>query len=344
MKPTTNDDVAGKSHNRSNGIHAVHLAPGKIIATSGVMQQVFKSIKITSRGDANVLITGESGVGKELVAQHIHYRSMRSKGPLVAINCGALPATLFESELFGYEKGAFTGALRDRPGLVEVADGGTLFLDEICEMPPHLQVKLLRVLEERKVRRVGSKVLRPVDIRVVSATNRNIEEALVSGVLREDLYFRISALHINVPSLRKRREDIPLLCHHFLKGLEEKYQRGITSIDVAALSRMQEYDWPGNVRELQNVVEQAYYSAMPPKVLPEHLSFRFMHKRRAPDQNEVNHLPFREAKERTIEKFERMYLKFHLENNKWNVTQTAAACGIDRRTIQRFIKKYDLKS
>ncbi len=313
-----------------------------ILGCSAAMQRVFKWIQQVAFGNANVLITGESGVGKELVARSIHRNSGRRNKPFIPINCGALPNSLFESEIFGYEKGAFTGAYQTRPGLAELADGGTLFLDEICEMPPELQVKLLRMFEDRTIRRVGGKREIPVDIRVLSATNRNVEEAVASGVLREDLFFRISTIQIHIPPLRERTDDIPLLINHFLKKLNEEYQRGITSIEAPAMKRLVEYDWPGNVRELQNVIERAYYMATPPLIrvgdLPTHLSAqngrRYL--------RHLENLPYKEAKQRLLEEFERDYLLHQLNKHGWNISRTARACGIDRRSLHRLIKKFRL--
>lgn len=340
MKSTASNGVP----ERTTMLTKTGPAPGAIIGKSAAIRHVIDLIKLLQYGDANVLITGESGVGKELVAQHIHSLSNRADGPLVPINCGALPAALFESELFGYERGAFTGATNTHSGLIELASGGTLFLDEICEMAPDLQVKLLRILQDFQVRRLGGKRLIKVNFRLISATNCDITAALESADLREDLYFRIAAFQIHVPPLRERVEDIPLLANKFLACLEEKYQRGISGFHETALQKMAEYRWPGNVRQLQNIVEQAYYTAPPALIMADNLTFDSFHKKREGEIVTDYRRPFKEAKERMIAEFEKTYLAYHLDNNDWNITQTAEACGIDRRTIHRFINKYDLKS
>lgn len=313
-----------------------------IVGTSLGMQKVFEMIKKTSYGNANILITGESGVGKELVARSVHKHSLRRNHPIIPINCGALPEQLFESELFGYEKGAFTGAFQSKPGLVELANGGTLFLDEVCELPQSLQVKLLRMLEERKIRRIGGQKESTVNIRVVSATNRDLEHALEKGWLREDFFYRINTIQIHIPPLRERKTDIPLLIQHFLDELERKYDRGIQKIDKSALNLLENHQWPGNVRELQNVIERTYYLSSPPFIqmrdLPSYLSQSTFE-----DSNlDIENLHYRDAKEKVIGRFEKDYLKIHLAKNDWNITRTAEVCGIDRRTIHRLIKKYKL--
>jgi len=315
-----------------------------IVGQGPLMQNVFDLIKKVSFGNANVLITGESGVGKELVARSIHKNSLRRNHPLIPINCGALPDQLFESELFGYEKGAFTGAFQSKPGLVELANGGTLFLDEVCEMPQNLQVKMLRMLEERKIRRIGGQKEIPVNIRIICATNRDIDQSLQQGWLREDFFYRINTIQIHIPPLQERVEDIQLLVEHFLAELEGKYNRRIQKIDPAALEVIRNYSWPGNVRELQNVIERTYYLASPPVIrvsdLPSYLIAGNNQAPSCPWQD----LPYREAKECVLEDFEKRYLNTQLQKYNWNISRTAEACGMDRRTIHRLINKYNLKS
>ncbi len=314
-----------------------------IVGNSSPMQAVFDLVKKVAYGNANVLITGESGVGKELVARSIHKHSLRRNQPLIPINCGALPASLFESELFGYEKGAFTGAFQSKPGLVELANGGTLFLDEVCEMPQDLQVKLLRMLEDRKIRRIGGKEEIPVDIRLLTATNRKVEESVKKGQLREDFFFRINTIQIPIPPLRERSEDIPLLISHFLNDLNRKYNREIKEVEPAAIELMQCYEWPGNVRELQNIIERTYYLSTPPvirvKDLPAYLSVQ----NGARPLKNWDNLTYKEAKDLVLEDFEREYLEYQLEKHDWNISRTAENCGIDRRTIHRLINKFNLK-
>ena len=231
---------------------------GDLIGRSASMMKTFDVIRRVARSSAPVLITGASGTGKEVVARTIHRLSRRSAMPFVAFNCGAISPTLIESELFGHERGSFTGADKKRIGYFEEANGGTLFLDEITEMGSELQVKLLRVLEARTLRRVGSTQELRVDVRLVSATNRDPEEAIKEGKLREDLYYRLNVFPISLPRLSERREDISVLAEHFRKQIEEQEREGVTAWDPAALELLDRYDWPGNVRELRNVVHRAY--------------------------------------------------------------------------------------
>jgi two-component system response regulator AtoC len=306
------------------------------------MRRMFDLINRISFGNANVLITGESGVGKELVARSIHKRSMRRNRQLIPINCSALPESLFESELFGYEKGAFTGAFQSKPGLVELANGGTLFLDELCEMAPGLQAKLLRVLEERHVRRIGGKTEIPVDIRVVSATNRDIQSIVSEGKLREDLLYRVNTIQVHIPPLRERDGDIPTLARHFLESLNAKYGRDISRFDEEAIALLCGYAWPGNVRELQNTIERAYYLANPPAVRVADLPQEIAAAGGGHTQPHWHDLEFHAAKEQAVERFEREYLSYHLDRTDWNVSEAARVCGVDRRTLHRLIKRYDL--
>src|SRR5215831_19279408 len=226
-----------------------------VIGKSAVMQMVHERMAAACGNRATVLITGESGTGKELVARGIHYNSFEHNAPFVAVNCGALPKDLIESELFGYKKGAFTGAVADSEGLFCAANGGSIFLDEIMEMPPELQVKLMRVLQERTIRRLGDTREIPIDARVIAATNKPVQESLESGSVRKDLYYRLSVITIHIPPLRERGEDVPLLVDHFFSKHEKNYKKSITLIEPAALDALMKYSWPGNVRELENLVE-----------------------------------------------------------------------------------------
>ena len=229
---------------------------GNIIGKSKKMHEVLELVESVAGSDANILIQGENGTGKELIANAIHYNSKRAKGPFIKINCAAIPKDLIESELFGYKKGAFTGAQTDKEGLFEMAEGGSLLLDEIGEMPPYLQTKLLRVLQEREYRPIGSDRIVRVDFRLICATNIDLDAALRDGKLREDLYFRINTITLRVPPLRERTEDIPLLCEHFLEKYRERHQRNVKSIAPAAYHVLIRHRWPGNVRELENVIER----------------------------------------------------------------------------------------
>lgn len=314
-----------------------------MIGQSQPMRNVFELVQKVGFGNANIMVTGESGVGKELVVRSIHKHSLRRNQPLIPINCGALPAPLFESELFGYEKGAFTGAFQAKPGLTELAMGGTLFLDEICEMPQELQVKLLRMLEDRKIRRIGGKTEIPVDVRIITATNRDPQECVEQGLLREDLYFRINTIHIQVPSLRERDSDIMLLADHFIQKLDQKYHRGIKSFSEDAQQLLHQYKWPGNVRELLNISERAYYLATPPQVTASDLPANLKNSKTDISFHQWDNLTYKEAKDQVLESFELDYLQYQLEKYDWNISRTAEACDVDRRTIHRLINRANLK-
>src|SRR3954453_1890314 len=244
-----------------------------IIGASKTVKEIYGTIELVAKSDANVLIGGESGTGKELIANAIHYQSLRSKKPFIKVNCAALPKELIESELFGHTKGAFTGAHADKEGLVQHAAGGSLMLDEIAEMPVELQPKLLRVLQERTCRKIGSEKSYPVDFRLISSTNRMPADAIRDGLLRDDLFYRISTITIHVPPLRERMEDIQLLTDHFLQLYAEKYERPIAAVSQSAYQRLFSHPWPGNVRELQNVIERAVLLAKNEKVEPIDLPF-----------------------------------------------------------------------
>ena len=233
---------------------------GPLLGVSPGMQEIYRLIEMAAPSPAPVLILGETGTGKELVARTIHELSPRAKGPFVAVNCSAIPETLLESELFGHEKGAFTGAMARRPGYFELADGGTIFLDEIAEKSSNLQAKYLRVLQDSQVRRIGGHDEVAVDVRVVCATNKDVVKAVQEGALREDLYYRVNVLTIPLPPLRRRPEDIPLLAEAFMTEFNDKYERQVRGIDEAAVKLLRDHAWPGNVRELRNVIERAVVS------------------------------------------------------------------------------------
>jgi two-component system response regulator AtoC len=312
-----------------------------IVGRSPQIQRIFDIIVKVATSDSNVMISGESGTGKELVALSIHNQSLRKTMPFVPVNCGALPEHLFESELFGHEKGAFTGAHSRKIGLLEFANGGTFFLDEVCALSPASQVKLLRIAQDKKIRRVGGDKLIDVDIRFISATNVDPDKALSDCILREDLYYRLKVITINLPPLRERIEDIPLLCDFFLKKYlklnPRKRVKGFTSESILLL---QSYSWPGNVRELQNVIESALALStghwITPGDLPDNINNR--NKIMTP----LFQKPLKDAKSRLITSFEREYLANALVNHEWNISTTAKHCGIDRRTLQRLMRKYHI--
>ncbi len=302
-----------------------------IVYRSTSMAELLADARMVAASDASVLIRGESGTGKEVLARAIHRASARAQGPFVAINCGAIPEPLLESELFGHVRGAFTGAASARSGLVQAANGGTLFLDEIGDMPLALQVKLLRVLQERVVRPVGSTSAEPVDIRLLSATHRNLETAMAQGLFREDLYYRLDVVSLTLPRLEERREDIPLLAAHFLRKLAEKYGKPISGFAPDALEALATAGWPGNVRQLLNVVEQCCALCSTP-LIPASLVQRSL---RVPV---MEALSYAEAKRR----FERDYLVRLLKLTDGSVADASRIAERNRTEFYRLLQKYDL--
>jgi len=282
-----------------------------------------------------VLIRGESGTGKELVAKSVHLNGPRKQGPFVALNCAAIPETLIESELFGHERGAFTGATEQRRGAFECSSGGTILLDEIGDMPYALQGKLLRVLQEREIQRVGGTASIPVDIRVMTATNKDLELLVRKGEFRQDLFYRVAAFPIEIPPLRERREDIPLLARHFLDKHAQRAGKSINGISTAALRLLLQYDWPGNVRELENAIERAVLLETDAVLQADSLPFQLSSVVTAGSNRSPSEvLPLAEV--------ERQTLVHALEAADNNVTQAAQALGINRSTLHRKLKKYDL--
>jgi DNA-binding NtrC family response regulator len=306
----------------------------EIIGKSKKMEEIFDLIRTVADSEAVVMIRGESGTGKELIARAIHANSKRKYGPLIALSCGALPETLLESELFGYEKGAFTGAQYSRKGRIEMADGGTLFLDEIGDISPKTQVDLLRVLQEKTVYHLGSTKPIKIDVRIVSATNRDLEKAVQDGTFREDLYYRLNVVTINVPPLRDRKEDIPLLTNHFLKKFTIENAKKIDGFSGETMEMLIAYHWPGNVRELENVVEHAVVVCKTNEITPGNLPETL---RREPQQTE----PAPPAK--TLEDSEKRHIINILNENQWNISKSAKNLGIDRVTLYNKIKKYNIE-
>ncbi len=303
-----------------------------IIGRSPQMRQIFETIRATASSDASVLIEGESGTGKELIANAFHLQSQRSKRPYTRINCAAIPTELIESELFGYKKGAFTGADRDKRGLIEVSDGGTLLLDEIAEMPVHLQTKLLRVLQERKLRRLGDEREIEVDFRLLAATNRSTLQAVEEGLLRKDLYFRISTIKIEVPPLKERPDDLALLAEHFLQRYAGKYQASVRSISPAAYALLMQYEWPGNVRELESVIERAVLFCQGAQLLGEHLPQQLQ-----TAQAESFKCVF--PSYLTLAEIEREAVNQTLERTGGNIKKTAQILNLHRPTLYRMLKR-----
>jgi DNA-binding NtrC family response regulator len=311
---------------------------GNIIGKSTAMQEVFALIRRLSGSSASVLITGASGTGKELIAKAIHFNSPRRERPYVALNCAAIPDTLLESELFGYKRGAFTDARSDRAGTFVEANGGTIFLDEIAELPPALQAKLLRVLQEGEIRPLGATRSETVDVRVVAATNRNLEASLESGAFREDLYYRLNVIHIHLPALRDRAEDILLLAEHFLARAATKAGKEVRAFHESAKKALLGYGWPGNVRELENVVERAVALAEGSLIRGEELPAA-VRERRATDVDQ-DAMGAALARGLTLDELEREYIKRVLAAEGGNKTRAAQRLGLDRKTLYRKLEEY----
>jgi len=307
------------------------------------MIELYMEIARAAPSRVTILIAGESGTGKELIARAIHTHSQRSNKPFVAFNCGALTETLLEAELFGHVKGSFTGAIADKKGLFEEADGGTIFLDEISETSPALQVKLLRVLQEGEIKRVGDARSRRVDVRVIAATNRNLEDEVKAGRFREDLYYRLSVVTLNIPPLRERRDDIPLLAAHFLKRALQQTNKQLT-LSPEALDLLMAYPWPGNVRELENSLEYAVIHArggfINPEDLPEKIRKSTL---AAPTARGIAAPTGPFADLPSLDELERRYLLYVLDAVNWNKSRASEILGIDRRTLYRMAGRLAIK-
>ena len=318
---------------------------GRMLGSSAPMRRVFEMAERVAATDATVLILGESGTGKDLLAQEIHDRSPRAGKAFVAVNCAALPENLIESELFGFERGAFTGAAQQRKGKFELASGGTIFLDEIGDMNPVTQAKVLRVLENRKIERLGGSQSIDVDVRVISATHRDLSAEIAAGQFREDLYYRLRVVTLELPALREHKEDIPALVDAFLAQFGARHSRKV-KINRAALDLLSAYDWPGNVRELRNAVERSLVLCRSDEItvadLPEEI--REGHRPLTPAGTEsesafLGESDFREAKRQ----FEIVYLKRKLEEHRWNVSKTAAVVGLHRQSLQEKLRELGIQ-
>jgi DNA-binding NtrC family response regulator len=315
-----------------------HGAFGPLIGNSPEMRKIYQIVEQAAPTSASVLITGESGTGKELVAQTIHQLSPRASFPFIAINCAAIPETLLESEIFGHEKGAFTGAADRRQGCFELADRGTLFLDEIGEMTPATQVKLLRVLQEQKFRRLGGRTEQTVDVRVIAATNIDPLEAVRKGALREDLYYRLNVFSFRLPPLRERKEDMPLLIQAFVTEFNNRNQKAIAGVDHETMQLLESYNWPGNVRELRNVIERATILAPGPFIEPKHLPPSFVAEPSIPQKAQVALAPGT-----TVEEAERRLILMTLEHTRDNKTRAAEILGISLKTLHNKLNKLRLR-
>ena len=326
-----------ESLRQTDEVEVTEASP-EILGQASSMQEVFRAIGRLSQSNATVLITGESGTGKELVAQTIHQLSPRASFPFVAINCAAIPETLLESEIFGHEKGAFTGAADRRQGCFELADRGTLFLDEIGEMTPTTQVKLLRVLQERKFRRLGGRNEQSVDVRVIAATNIDPVEAVAKGKLREDLFYRLNVFAITLPPLRERRQDLPLLVQAFLNEFNQRNQKSIAGVDQQVMRILEQYNWPGNVRELRNVVERATILAPGPFIEARHLPPMMSDEPPVHQQPQVALAPGT-----TVEEAERRLIMMTLAHTRDNKTRAAEILGISLKTLHNKLNKLRLR-
>jgi len=319
-----------------------------IITADPKMRRILELVDQIADTDATVLIQGESGTGKELVARAIHFKSPRADNPLISMNCGAIPATLLESELFGYEKGAFTGAAKTKKGRLELADSGTLFLDEVGEMPRELQVTLLRAIEEHKIMRVGGTREIEIDIRVVASTNKDLRQAVKSGNFREDLYYRLSVVCINLPPLRERKGDIPLLVKHFINKHRAVSKAKVTDVSEEALGYLKQYHWPGNIRELENCMIHAMAVAQDQVIGPGDLPEQV----KEPHLDTVFQIPHswkqllqakKIVREQAVGKVEREFLIRALERNRGNISRSASDVGMNRWQFQSLLKKYGIR-
>ena len=310
-----------------------------LVGSSPAMLEVYKLVARVSEGRSTVLLQGESGTGKELIARAIHANSPRREKPFIPVNCGALPDTLLESEMFGYEKGAFTGAAGTKAGLFEAANGGTLFLDEIGDLGPALQVKLLRVMQDHEVRRVGGTSSLKVDVRIIAATNRDLEQFVKEGKFRDDLYYRLNVVRITLPTLTERKEDIPMLAHHFLQKYAGGSARAVRGFLPETMALLRQYRWPGNVRELENAIERAVSLSHGPLLTPDDLPAA-LHQAESPasdgsDQHDEVCL--------TLEEVEKRHLIRVLKETKGNKVKAAKILGIDRRTLYRMAERFGLE-
>ncbi len=313
----------------------------QIVGVSDVMKRILHLVEKIGPTESTVLITGESGTGKEKIARFIHLQSKRAGRPFVAVNAGAIPETLIESELFGHVRGAFTDARERKRGLFELADTGTIFLDEVGEMPPSLQVRLLRVLQEREIRPVGADFTQQVDVRVIAATNQDLRDSIRSGRFREDLFYRLNVFRIHMPPLRERKEDIPFLARFFLKNLAERYERTVGGFSDTIWGYLVNYEWPGNVRELENAIERAVIVSEGPLIAPRDL----------PPEIIERGLPrLEEGGDETIpdglalEEVEERYIRRAIRREQGSLTNAAKSLGISRTTLWRKMRRYGIRS
>jgi DNA-binding NtrC family response regulator len=320
-----------------------------IIGRSPAMARIFELVKKAARSEANILILGESGTGKELIARAIHFNSQRKDRQFVPVDCAVLSENLLESELFGHVKGSFTGAIVTKPGLFEVADGGSLFLDEIGNISMAMQSKLLRFIQEREFTPVGGTKLKKVDVRLIAATNKDLEEKIKEGAFREDLFYRLNIVPISLPPLRERKEDIPLLAMHFLKKYCQDMGRNPKALSQAGMEMLMRYPWPGNVRELENIMERAVIMTEEETILPKHLPLPLQERPEGitftvPKTNEELRELKRHLRDKAIEEVERLFVLDALSRNDWNVTRSSKDVGMLRPNFQALMRKHNIRS
>ncbi|NIS73954.1 MAG: response regulator [Deltaproteobacteria bacterium] len=301
-----------------------------LISKNHRMMEIFDLVKSIAKSNSTVLIQGDSGTGKELLARAIHAESHRKDGPFVCVSCAALTESLLESELFGHEKGSFTGAVSSKKGKIELAQGGTLFLDEIGDISLKLQMDLLRVLEQKEFRRIGGTELISIDARIVAATNRDLKKAIEEGLFRDDLYYRLNVISIHIPPLRERKEDIPPLVEHFIEKFNLEMEKGVTGLSEGAMRLIMDYDWPGNARELRNVIERAMVVTKGKSITESEITLPLAGRRAAPPGKSLSDI-------------EKEYIRQVLLENRWNINRSARILSIDRGTLYNKIKKYNLK-
>jgi DNA-binding NtrC family response regulator len=321
-------EIVGQRHRKSD----------YIVGTSEKIKNVLTQVSMVAKSDVTVLIRGQSGTGKELIARAIHMESLRKDKPFVVVNCNALPDSLLENELFGHERGSYTGATTDHKGLFEVADGGTLFLDEIGDIPPGIQVKLLRVLQYMEIRKIGGTRTLNVNVRILAATNRDLEKAVGEGRFREDFFYRLNVIPIFLPPLRERREDIMLLAHHFLKIFNDKFSRNVKGFSPAAAQRMLEHEWPGNVRELENKIQRVILMCRNDVIGPGDLF--------GGEEGEVSVTAntFKQMKKEIVESFEREYIQQMLRLSNGNISRAAKQSGLNRKNFWTLMRHYNIES
>ncbi len=321
-----------------------NMAFQNIVGKSAAMNRVYETIQMVAKNKLTVLITGESGTGKELVARAVHNLSDRSTGPFVAVNCPTVPEHILESELFGYKKGAFTHAAQNKIGLFQEAHGGSIFLDEIGDISPTIQTKLLRVLQEKEIKPLGSTKSISVDVRIIASTNQNLENKIKNGEFRDDFYYRLNVLPIKLPSLSEHPEDIPLIANYLLEKHCAKLDKPLKTLSLELMDIFANRHWEGNVRELENVIMQGILFSSTDEIRPADVELDKRESICTPGEMDVCRMPYKEAKEKTLLRFNQDYFARLLADNKGNVTQAARQCGLERQALQQILRRYEIKA